>query len=753
MRHLIFLFLIIVAQRTTAQTTFQFWDESHTSIVGVKITVLSADKSILFRGISNDKGQIIWENPESHSSVRLVVKMSSFATIDSLVTLQPQMDLYMVSDLLQQDEVVVTAQYGASTTDKAVHRVKVIDRTKIDAMGAVNLKDVLTNELGVRLSQDNILGSSMTLQGISGENVKILIDGVPVVGRLDGNIDLSQINLQEIERIELVEGPLSVNYGTNALAGVINLISKQPKHKQVSGSAMTYYESTGHYNITANLDYGGKHWSAGISGGRNFFDGWHNTHHAFKNPIPIADSNRFMTWKPKEQLFGGFYLQRNKNGWMIRYKAQFFNEFILNRGYPRPPYQETAFDDTYTTRRIDNSVTIKKKIGTGGITKHTLAYNRYDRIKNTYFVDLTTLNRVLTNSATDHDTSIFDQWVFRGSYSRTMDSSKFNFELGYDVLIENAEGKRILERRQQQADFALFASAQYRPVTSLIIRPGLRYAYNTTYTTPLLPSVNMKWGFAKNWDFRTSYARGFRAPGIKELYFEFVDINHNIVGSDSLSAENSHNVLASFHHTWNKKNTSIQTEISGFYNSIQDRISLASVSSTEFTYVNIGSFQSSGIRLTTKIQRNALTWNLGAAIIGTASDLISEDLRNTFIYYPEIQSSAMYTLKKTGTSFALFYKYQGELPNFAINATGDVAQVITEDYHLLDATVSHKMWSDRLILTIGSKNLFNVTQVASSIAASGVHSGSSSSVSVGSGRSYFASLKIQLSKKLKSKNQ
>ena len=67
----------------------------------------------------------------------------------------------------------------------------------------------------------------MSVQGLSGENVKILIDGVPVVGRLNGNVDLSQINLTNIERVEIVEGPLSVNYGTNALAGTINLITKK----------------------------------------------------------------------------------------------------------------------------------------------------------------------------------------------------------------------------------------------------------------------------------------------------------------------------------------------------------------------------------------------------------------------------------------------------------------------------------------------------------------------------------------------
>lgn len=124
---------------------------------------------------------------------------------------------------------MVTGQYGANTADQSVYKVRVIDESRIKAQGAVNLRDVLTNDLNIRLSNDPVLGSSLTMMGVGGENIKILIDGVPMVGRTNGNIDLSQINLNNVERIEVVEGPLSVSYGTNALGGAINLITKKTK--------------------------------------------------------------------------------------------------------------------------------------------------------------------------------------------------------------------------------------------------------------------------------------------------------------------------------------------------------------------------------------------------------------------------------------------------------------------------------------------------------------------------------------------
>jgi outer membrane receptor for ferrienterochelin and colicins len=159
----------------------------------------------------------------------------------------------LIAEQLELEEVVVTAQYEPIIAEKAIQKIKIIDKQKIEQMGAVNLRDVLTNQLNVRLQQDNILGSGMSCQGVNGENVKILIDGVPVIGRLNGNIDLSQINLNNIERIEIIEGPLSVQYGTNALAGTINLVTKKPNQKKYQIGFTNYYESIGTYNTNLNF--------------------------------------------------------------------------------------------------------------------------------------------------------------------------------------------------------------------------------------------------------------------------------------------------------------------------------------------------------------------------------------------------------------------------------------------------------------------------------------------------------------------
>ena len=152
------------------------------------------------------------------------------------------------------DEVVITAQYEPVPKNESINAIRTISANEIEERAAVNLNDVLRKELFFRVGQDNILGSQLSMQGISGENVKIMIDGVPVVGRLNGNIDLTQLNLNNIERIEIVEGPLAVNYGSNALAGTINLITKTAKTNETAASAEFFTESIGHFNFSGSVN-------------------------------------------------------------------------------------------------------------------------------------------------------------------------------------------------------------------------------------------------------------------------------------------------------------------------------------------------------------------------------------------------------------------------------------------------------------------------------------------------------------------
>ena len=653
-------------------------------------------------------------------------------------------------EIQEIEPVVITGQYKKTKQEKSVSKIKVINREKINALGAVTLKDVLANEMNIRISQDNVLGSSMSLQGVSGQNVKILMDGVPLIGRLNGNIDISQINLNDIEQIEIVEGPLSVSYGTDALAGTINLISKKNKTNGFSSFVNSYYETIGQYNIDANIGYKFKNnLSTNISFGRNFFDGWNAFDPFIEFPKSrIADSLRHKQWKPKEQYFSNANLTFNKKSLNIRAYIQYFYEKITNRGYPRAPYNESSFDDYYHTWRINGGIDLTKSFNNKSTLRIITSYNNFDRIKNTFVKDLTTLNQILSNTPGSQDTTKFNLLMSRGTWSTASKTKKINYQLGYDINIESTFGKRIDGNSQSQSDFAFFASTELEIIPELFLKPALRATYNTSYNAPLIPSLNFK--FKKgNLIYRASYARGFRAPSLKELYFDFVDINHNIIGNKSLIAEQSNNYTFNLTYKKRLKRKTLALDFGGFYNDIDNLITLgiSPTDNQQYTYINIGEFKTLGSQMNFSFKEKSILINLGASYIGRYNNISDNYNVTPFSFSPELRSNIIYTHPKSKLRIAAFFKHNGKRPGFYVSQNPDGEEEIIETsiaaYNMLDINLS-KLFFNKMEWTIGAKNILNVQDIRSNNTSSGVHSSNSGSIAMNWGRSFFTSIKFTI---------
>lgn len=641
------------------------------------------------------------------------------------------------------DGLVITAQYQPGSASQSVHKVHVIGAAKIQAMGAQNLRDALTNELNVRISQDNILGSGVSLQGISGQNVKVLVDGVAVIGRLDGNIDLSQLSMKDVERIEVVEGPLSVSYGTDALAGTINIITKKAQQKKLAVAADSYYESNGHYNLSGRLGWWKGKNMGSVSGGRYYFDGWQQGDQPFDYVVrALADSSRFQSWKPKEQLFGRAYWGRYFGALKWGYTGDLFLENIVNRGLPRLPYQETAFDDRYRTWRMTHATSLVGAVGKKHHLSVQAATNLYRRTKNTWFKDLTTLEEVLSADPSEQDTSQLWDHSSRGTLSSTRQAARWNYELGYDAHLETAAGARIAEGLRQLGEAALFGSMEVTPFKGLVLRPGLRYGYNSVYRAPLVPSLNLKYAKGR-FTTRAAYARGFRAPSLKELYFVFVDINHDITGNAALKAEVSNNFSLSTVYAPALRKGKLNLEVAAFHNSIHHLITLAQVAGNSYMYVNVGEYQTHGVQAKAELVRGKSIVSLGGGITGRLNAIPDSVAAPRFGYSPELRASWMLEFKRIGLKAALFYKFTGRLPSFALGADGEVLTQQIGAYHMADASLNRNFWKGRLAAGLGVKNLLNVQRV-NATASSGMHGNTGNSLQVGTGRSYFLQLGINL---------
>ncbi|MDX1348677.1 MAG: TonB-dependent receptor [Putridiphycobacter sp.] len=681
--------------------------------------------------------------PTTENPIYLQITAVGYQTVlDTLIDKKNKnYSLKASSNLL--DEICVTGEYTPTLTSQSVNKIKVIHKEDILKSGASTLNEILTYQANIRIQQDNILGAGISMSGMSGENVKILQDGVPVIGRLDGNIDLSQINLDNIEKIEIVNGPLSVNYGTNALAGTINIITKKNLKNGWNGNMLAYYESVGNYNLTGNLAYTFKKQTLKINGGRKYFDGWDLSEKFITLPQEtLADTNRAIQWNPKEQYFGDAQLILNFRKWQINPYFRYYQEKIMNRGFPNAPYLETAFDDYYYTKRIDQGINLSKALKNASI-KGLFAYNYFNRIKNTYFKDLTDLSQVLTSDPSSQDTSIFDLVMARVSF-QTHGKKWINYQVGTDINIESTRGKKISGNYRQIGDYAIFSSAEINLLKNkAAIKPGLRYAYNTVYKAPVTPSINVKYNY-KKFQLRASVASGFRAPTLKELYYTFVDINHNILGNTALLPEKSQNYSGSIDWTKPIKTKNV-LKFSGqvFYNTFSNLITLGLISDGSYTYINIGDYATRGANFEGSYRQSNFKISTGFGYIGRYNAVDDEELAK-FIYSPEMNGNLTYNFLKNKYNFNIFYKYNGPLLSYSIDSDDNIFASQNSGYSILDVSVSGKFLQSNLSVTLGLKNLLNVTNIQAVGSSAGATHSTSNLIATARGRSVFLSINYNI---------
>lgn len=626
------------------------------------------------------------------------------------------------------EEVIITAQHSAGSADQAVHQIRILDRARIDAQAAQSLPELLQTENGIQLTEDPATGTKLQIQGLAGQHVKILVDGVPVVGRLDGDIDLSQLPLHNIDHIEIIEGPLSVEYGSNAMGGVINLVTKTAAAERLTIKGTLLESTTGpgwsQYEGIHNLD-GGLTWSngrqeAGLQAGRYFFGG------------KIDEQEiRNKSWNPKRQSFVSGHYQWATDRGRIRLRSQVFDELLLRLGEPTGIYQIRALDEHVRSLRqmhqIDGAFQWKNDIRWQGF----IAASLLDRTRDQLQTDLVSLEQTPLPGNTLEQ---FIGWSARGTFTKSWSQPGLSLQLGYDLLRETTTGDKILNEQQAQHDLAVFSSLEYRPVEALTIRPGIRMAHNDAYPAPATPSLNLKWTSSNSMTWRASWARGFRAPSLKELYLDFVDVNHNITGNSDLKAEYGQYWQGS--GTWKKivRNKLIRVNGSLFYNKVKDQIELAVVNTERnaFTYFNLETADLTGAKLDVSLSGEGWRMQVGSNL------LLRKSPDGDWLPSFQANSSLQVTLP-ADISASLFYKFSGPAQTFQRSGEETVSFELArfEAYHWADVSLSRSFLDKRISLAAGVKNLLDVTNVAASGSTGGAHGGGSGQASISFGRTAF----------------
>lgn len=677
---------------------------------------------------------------------RSSIAISSLGYSSELDTINPgeTKTITLFPTVYNVDEVVITGQFKAIKADKSIYKVEVINNAQIKSKAANNLAELLSTELNLRTSMDAALGANISIQGLSGEHVKILVDGVPVIGRQSGILDLSQVVLSNADHIEIIEGPMSVVYGSNALAGAINIITREPNHGRILGKINTYYESVGVYNADLGVTYRRKHHLIGFNGGRNFFAGY-----------SVVDTSRVDQWKPKAQYFADINYAWSGEHSKLKLAASLFYEDLRNKDAVNPFYTiqpgnviqigYRAFDEYHYTRRWNSRAEFLHKFSENLQIENVLSYSDYRKVKNTFNRNLVTLTETPTGPA-GQDTTHFGNVMLRSTMSKVGDHW-LHLHGGLDASIETASGKR-LNGNKRIDDYALFSSIKLFPAGVFNVQAGLRAIYNSKYSAPLVYALNLKYSPSKNLGFRASYGKGFRAPALKELYLEFIDLNHHVSGNSDLKAENSNNFNLSVNSIFlNSKNHIVGCDVTLFYNIIHNKIDFKydMNNPTWAQYFNIegGPYKAMGADLKLRYKLHPrFNLNLGA------NHLIRSQVANLDAYYRSTDYSADFDYKNLKYLFriALFYKYTDDWYTTRSYFDKNNVQSRVEDgymkgYHTMDLTLSRPFLKNSLEIFIGAKNIFNNKNVASYGSAGNVHGGGNSGESpVGWGRTYFIRL-------------
>jgi len=655
-------------------------------------------------------------------------------------------------------DVVVTGQYGPQTLRNSVYNIRTITADRIKLRAATNVQQVLNTELGFRFSNDLTLGTTdIQLMGMTGRNVKILLDGIPMADRSDTRESLNQIDINTIERIEIVEGPMSVVYGADALAGVINIITKNPAKSLLNLSARVQEESAGNEyealsgkgNHIQNFSASWKnsHWSALAGFTHNDFGGWNLASKTATISEVAAVTNR---WKPKEQYLGNTKIGYRNNNFSIWYRLDGLKEDIDVRNGLNPNTYKGLLQ-TYTTHRYTQQLQSEYKISNKLQLSAIAGYTNLDRATRTVIHDFTNNTEELSTGAGEQDIAKFNATNFRATAIYNLNQS-VSFQPGFEYSRDAASGQRI-KGSPVINDYAAFITAEIKLGNGVNIRPGLRFIKNSIYDAPpVIPSLNAKFILSQNLDLRLAYAKGFRSPALRELYYDFVDASHNILGNPDLKAEESNSfngslVWSAIHHT----DVELRSTLTGFYNLVNNRIDFATspTDNTVTTLVNISRYKTTGATLDNVFTyKKNLQASLGIFYIGRYSGFSGDNNIEIpeFVWATEINSNITYTFPKIRGSVSLFYKYTGSLPSYQLSTENSVNTIkLTKigDFHTADIMLNKNLFRS-ITVNAGIKNLFNVTQLTNTSTVTGGAHSSGGAVPYSYGRSYVLGLSYNL---------
>lgn len=407
-------------------------------------------------------------------------------------------------------------------TSKAAMPVTVISRKTLEMMGSRRLDEVMREQTGVNIVNDIAAGSraiGMQMQGFSADYILILIDGQPMIGRNAGNFDLSRITVSDIERIEIVKGASSSLFGSEALGGVVNIITRQ-KVTAPQAQAIVRYGSQNTQDLTmeGEMPFAKEKASLSLSGNYYHTDGYNvNSYLRSGATAPPYDS----------------YSMQSR----LRYRLSSSQQLLLSG---RWALRDSHNESVYSTGQTENST--KDVLSESDVNASVVlqsAFNNRFRLNSQYYLtrysssqDVSTGKQVSLKE--NEFTQYFHRFEEQVLYTPV---DKLSFTGGAGINLESMDDTELHGGNDMRSEYA-YLQGDWKVFSKLTTRAGVRYDHHNYYGGRLNPSVGISYSITDRITLKAAVGTGYKTPDFKKRYQVFTNpqAGYTVLGVEEVAA-------------------------------------------------------------------------------------------------------------------------------------------------------------------------------------------------------------------------
>ena len=420
-------------------------------------------------------------------------------------------EIYLNKSPKRLPALVVTGTRSPRFSTESPLYTSVVTSDDMAAQGALRLGDVLFEQTGLNVIHDH--GRGLQVQGFDPDYTLVLLDGNPIIGRTAGTLDLRRHSVGNVEQIEIVKGPTSSLYGSEAIAGVVNLITRRPE-RGFSARLQSRYATHRSADVDGEIGLVRDGLGLLLFGNINRSDGYD------LDPLtidPTTPSFTNITLHPKITYEFGDHSDI-RAGLRLNRENQHIESTIQEGGL------STLLHDNHTTNDASLSAEVAWRPKTG--------FEAKSKLYGALFSTQASLTRKASGER--YSRSHFAQAYYKGECQFDIVTGQNHlFIFGGGYVREHVEADRIAEGRQNASTLFMFVQDEwaFRPDLELVL--SARTDAHSNYSAHLSPKVAILYRPTSWLQLRASTGRGFKSPEFRQLYLDFTnaEVGYSVFGT------------------------------------------------------------------------------------------------------------------------------------------------------------------------------------------------------------------------------